>query len=496
MAMKTPKRVPTSLFALGLALAACREPTASAGEASAAGEPTAAADEGSGGGSPAQVLPAAYDLPTRRVSVLDRLPEVAEVAVKSVVNISSTRVLPQNPMMQDPFFRYFFGQRRMPERRQQSLGSGVIVREDGVILTNNHVVQEADAIKVNLSDEREYEAEVVGTDPESDLAVIKLVDPPKDLVPLALGDSSALRLGETVLAIGNPFGVGQTVTMGIVSATGRANVGIVDYEDFIQTDAAINPGNSGGALVNLQGELVGINTAILSRTGGYQGIGFAIPSNMVNALMMDLLDDGRVSRGFLGVMIQDITPELAEAFGLKDTNGVLVAEVMDDGPAAKAGIRNDDVILSVGGTPVDSAARLRLVVASKGADEDVAVVLMRDGKKKTVRVHLTEKESRAGASSEAPGTGNLGLSLAPLDSATRQQFEIDRRLQRGAVIAQVAPGSPAAEAGLRPGDVITEVNRRPVAGPEDAAKALGTKGNVLLRIIRGAGAVYVVIDRD
>jgi Do/DeqQ family serine protease len=484
----------TSPLALAVALAlGCQAGAKPAAAADAPNEAQAPAENPP----PAQPRSAAYDVAPTQVTVLDQLPEVAESAVKSVVNISSTRVARPNPMMQDPFFRHFFGQRPMPERKQQSLGSGVIVREDGVILTNNHVVQDAEEITVNLSDEREYEAEVIGTDPESDLAVIKLEEAPKDLVPLRFGDSGELRLGETVLAIGNPFGVGQTVTMGIVSATGRANVGIVDYEDFIQTDAAINPGNSGGALVNMKGELVGINTAILSRTGGYQGIGFAIPSNMAKTLMLDLLDDGRVSRGFLGVMIQDLTPELARAFGMDDTEGVLVSQVMDGSPAEAGGIRTDDVIVSVDGKAVDSAARLRLLIAAKGAAQDVKIGLIRDGEKKTVTVELGEKAREGPAvGGEAPSQPQVGLRLAPLDNQVRQQFDIEANVDEGAVIVDIAPGSPAARAGLRPGDVIVEVNRKRVDGPRAASRAISkSEGNILLRVVRGTGAMYVVIDR-
>jgi len=478
-------------LAVGLAVGlGCR---ADANPASAADQPVESTDPSS---PPPKAQTAAFDVPRKKVTVLDQLPEVAESAVQSVVNISSTRVR-KNPMMDDPFFRYFFGQRPMPERRQQSLGSGVIVRKDGVILTNNHVVQEADEITVNLADEREFGAEVVGTDPESDLAVIELENPPKDLVPLSFGDSSTLRLGETVLAIGNPFGVGQTVTMGIVSAKGRANVGIVDYEDFIQTDAAINPGNSGGALVNMNGQLVGINTAILSRTGGYQGIGFAIPSNMAKTLMVDLLDDGQVSRGFLGVMIQDLTPELAEAFGMSDTKGVLVSQVMDGSPADEAGIEDDDVIVAVDGKPVDSAARLRLLIAGKGAEKSVEIEVVRDGDTKTLDVQLGEREKPTRESSNEPSEPEIGLRLAPLNSAVRQRLEIPPGLERGAAIVGVAPGSPAARAGLRPGDIITEVNRTAVDGPKEATERLrGAEGNILLRVIRDGNAVYVVLERD
>ena len=448
---------------------------------------------------PAAAAPANYDQ-TAGASVFDRLPDVSERAVRSVVNIRSTKSSSRDegPEGLDPFFRRFFrGMPEMPERNQRSLGSGVIVDSKGVILTNNHVVEDADDIAVTLSDEREYAAEIVGTDPASDLAVIKLVEPPADLEALPFGDSASLRLGEAVLAIGNPFGVGQTVTLGIVSAKGRTNVRIVDYADFIQTDAAINPGNSGGALVNMRGELVGINTAILSRSGGYQGIGFAIPSNMASTLMQDLLDDGKVSRGFLGVFIQDLSPQLAEAMGVDpSTKGVVVSDVMEGGPANEAGIAAGDVILSVDGTPVDSAARLRLVIAGKGGDSGVKISLLRDGKKKTVRAKLEEKDAPAIAEPEEEEPSKLGLRLEDLNARVRQQLRLEPdEVPSGAVVAGLAPGGPAAEAGLRVGDVIVEVNRSPVDSAAEAVEALKGEGDALLRVYRRGGYIFVVIDR-
>ncbi|MFQ3573314.1 MAG: Do family serine endopeptidase, partial [Thermodesulfovibrionales bacterium] len=271
------------------------------------------------------------------------LAEVASAVKPSVVNISSTKTIRtpgfQNPFFNDPFFRRFFGEEfrffeRPREFRQSGLGSGVIVDKDGYILTNYHVIKGADEITVKLSDKREFKGKIIGSDPKTDIAVIKIQA--ERLPAIKWGDSDKLKVGEMVLAIGNPFGLNQTVTSGIISATGRANVGIADYEDFIQTDAAINPGNSGGALVNIKGELVGINTAIFSTSGGYMGIGFAIPSNMVKVVMDNLIKKGKVIRGWLGVSIQQITPELAKQFGLKDDKGVLVGDVIEDSPAEKA----------------------------------------------------------------------------------------------------------------------------------------------------------------
>lgn len=304
--------------------------------------------------------------------------DVAERVVAGVVNIASEKVVretggpPQfGPLFNEPFFRHFFGGppgpgSRPQERRENSLGSGVIVSHDGVVLTNNHVIENADKIRVALADGRELDAEVVGRDPESDLGVLKLKGELKDLKPLVFGDSDTLRLGQVVLAIGNPFGIGQTVTMGIVSAKGRASVGIVQYEDFIQTDAAINPGNSGGALVNMHGELVGINTAIISRSGGYQGVGFAIPTKMARPIMESLLQHGKVARGWLGVAIQDVTPELREALGVGAEKGVLLSDVTPGSPADKGGLKRGDIVLKLNGQVMDSSAHFAMLSPWQG----------------------------------------------------------------------------------------------------------------------------------
>jgi serine protease Do len=318
--------------------------------------------------------------------------DVAERAVQSVVNISTSRTVSDGPAAWDPFFADprspFSGDGQ--ERKASSLGSGVIVTAQGRILTNNHVIQDADDIKVTLSNGTELTAKLVGTDPRSDVAVLQLQGPLPPLKPLSLGDSSSLRLGEVVLAIGDPFGVGQAVTMGIVSAKGRASVGIVDYEDFIQTDAAINPGNSGGALVNLRGELVGINTAILSRSGGYQGIGFAIPSNMARQISDMLVKDGKVKRGYLGVNIATVNQEVAKQAGLKVDHGVLVTGVQPDGPAGKAGLKEGDVIVSLDGAEVKDAGKLRNTVAMSPSGASVDLQVMRGSSKQAVKVKLAE----------------------------------------------------------------------------------------------------------
>jgi Do/DeqQ family serine protease len=304
----------------------------------------------------------------------NNIADVAEKAVHSVVNVSTRKVQrARGPMFFDPFFNR--EDRRQP-RYAQSLGSGVVVSKDGLILTNNHVVEGADDIRVSLSDGRELKAELVGTDPLSDIAVLRLPRGTDNLQPIAFADTDGVRVGEVVLAIGNPFGVGQTVTMGIVSAKGRANVGIATYEDFIQTDAAINPGNSGGALVNMRGELLGINTAILSRSGGYQGVGFAVPSNMARPIMHSLVESGTVERGWLGVSLSDLRKKIAS--GTRDVDGALVTAVLPQSPAAAAGLRDGDIILAVDSVAVKDSSDLRNQVAARGSGK-VKLEVLREG---------------------------------------------------------------------------------------------------------------------
>ncbi|MCX8070368.1 MAG: DegQ family serine endoprotease, partial [Thermodesulfovibrionales bacterium] len=325
------------------------------------------------------------------------LSEVAMAVKPAVVNISSQRIIRGqggiNPFFNDPFFRRFFGDEfrffdRPREHRQQGLGSGVIVDKDGYILTNYHVIKDADEILVKLSDKREFKGKVIGSDPKTDIAVIKIQ---ADKLPtIQWGDSDKLKVGEMILAIGNPFGLTQTVTSGIISATGRANVGIADYEDFIQTDAAINPGNSGGALVNVRGQLIGINTAIFSTSGGYQGIGFAIPSNMAKVVMENLIKKGKVVRGWLGVSIQPVTPELAKQFDLKDEKGVLIGDVVDDSPAEKAGLKRGDVIVELDGKSFTEPSALRNAVAAIPPGKEITIKIIRDGKPMTVKATVSE----------------------------------------------------------------------------------------------------------
>ncbi len=435
--------------------------------------------------------------------------EIVKAVGPAVVNISTVKVFNRHPGSQrspffsDPFFREFFGSpfrefREPKSYKEQSMGSGVIVSSDGLIVTNNHVVEGADEIKVTLFNRKEYLAEVVGTDPKTDLAVIKIEE--KGLLTVPWGDSEKLEVGEFVLAIGSPFGLARTVTMGIISATGRANVGIADYEDFIQTDAAINPGNSGGPLVNIRGELIGINTAIFSKSGGYQGIGFAVPSNMVRRVMEQLLKDGRVSRGWFGVTIQDITPEIADHFGLAEVRGALVGDVMPDSPADKAGISRGDVVLEFNGKIIDDVSSLRNIVASTIAGSRVSVVLLRDGKKMAVDVTITELpiEGHDRLSPRQPKTelqkeSRLGLSVIGLSRDVQRQLDLSPE-EKGVVVVRVDPGSPADEAGLRKGDVIQEVNRQRILSVRDfdSAVSAGTGGGPLLMFVNRLGRKFYV----
>ena len=388
---------------------------------------------------------------------------------------------------------------RMP--RQQGLGSGVVVTKDGYILTNNHVVDGAEEVKVALQDGREFTAKVVGRDPKSDVAVIKI--DAKDLPAIPMADSDQVEVGDLVLAVGNPFGIGQTVTTGIVSATGRAGAIGLDYEDFIQTDAAINPGNSGGALVDAEGRLIGINTAILSRTGGNQGIGFAIPANLARDVMESLVKDGRVTRGYLGVMIQDVTPALADQFKLKNASGALVGDVTAKSPAAKAGIENGDIIVEFNGKKVNDSRHLKLEVARVKPGETVPLKVIRDGSNKSIKVTVDEipgSEALAKNDSKLPAedSGTLnGVSVSDLDNRARQEFNIPANV-RGAIVTEVDPDSPAAEAGLRSGDIIVEINRQPVKNADEAVRLTEKTDSkkTLLRVWRDGGSRFVVVDES
>jgi serine protease Do len=431
---------------------------------------------------------------------------IADVAARvtpSVVNVFSERKVqgPQSsPFFSDPFFHYFFDtphmpMHRSPEQRERSLGSGVIISADGVILTNNHVVERGDKIRVALRDGRELGAKIVGADPESDVAVLR-VDA-KNLPAIEVADSSKTRVGDLVLAVGNPFGLGQTVTMGIISATGRANMGITDYEDFIQTDAAINPGNSGGALVDMNGRLVGINTAIVSRSGGYQGVGFAIPSNMAMQVKDALLGHGKVMRGWLGVAIQDVTDDLAHSMNLQPRRGVLVSDVTADSPAAKAGLERGDVILSVNGNATNTSAQLRNQVALAGKGARVTLAYERDRKPRSVEVTLGETPNdRNGGAAQKVDAGLLGgITVQPLDRTARNQLRVPDAVN-GVVVAKVEPDSAAAEIGLRENDIIIEVNRTETPNVDAFRKAAKqTEGSMLLLVYRDGATVFMSLNR-
>ncbi|MEZ5398413.1 MAG: DegQ family serine endoprotease [Bryobacteraceae bacterium] len=431
---------------------------------------------------------------------------VVERDLPAVVNVSTARTAKAgaegtNPLFMDPFFRQFFGdlpRQRPLNEREHALGSGVIVSEDGYILTNNHVIDQATQITVSLGDKREFKARLVGADPRSDLAVLK-VDA-SHLPTLTFADSSKVRIGDYALAIGDPFGIGRTVTLGIVSATGRGNLGIEDYEDFIQTDAAINPGNSGGALVNSQGDLIGINTAIISPNGGgNNGVGFAIPSNMARAVMNELVAHGKVTRARLGVMLQPLTPALAKAFGLKDPSGALVGEVEPGSPAAKAGLKSGDVIVKLNGEPIADSNQLKLKVGMLKPGTPATVAAMRNGAEHTFEVTLGEMSmTTAAASQEGKSSGALaGVSVDSLTQAIRRQLDLSADTQ-GVVVTAVDPGSNAAEAGLRRGDVITGAGHKPVTSVEDfqAAVSHAAKGPLLLQVSRQGNTLYLAIDSE
>lgn len=443
--------------------------------------------------------PASYAPVVRKVA-----PAVVNVQVTQRARSLPAQALP--PFLQDPRFRQFFGfeglEREMRQPPREGQGSGVVVSADGYILTNNHVVNGADEIKVSFNDGRELTAKVVGTDPQTDLAVIKVEA--ADLPAVTFADSDVLEVGDRVLAVGNPFGIGQTVTSGMVGALGRASLGL-DYEDFIQTDAAINPGNSGGALVDIRGRLVGINTAILSRSGGFQGIGFAIPSNLARNVMEQLVANGEVVRGYLGVNIQDLTPDLARGFGLEERGGALVADVVRDSPAEESGLQSGDVITSLDGKTVADARRLKLAVGSLRPGTEVPATVIRDGETRELELKIGAvpgdrrlagggRDLRRGPAARDEGTLE-GVAVSDLDTRARREFEIPARLN-GALVTAVEPDSAAARAGIRPGDVITEINREPVRSASDAVRLTENPETreTLVRIWNSRGVRYVVVD--
>jgi serine protease Do len=435
--------------------------------------------------------------------------QVAQAVKPSVVNIATTQRprapegrrppgppgTPRNPFRDffgEDFFERFFGDQ--PQRERHSLGSGVIVDKRGYILTNNHVIEQADQIEVRLADRRKFQATVIGKDPKTDLAVIK-IDASGDLPVARLGNSSAIRVGEWAMAIGNPFGLDQTVTVGVVSATGRADVGISTYEDFIQTDASINPGNSGGPLVNLAGEVIGINTAIVAAG---QGIGFAIPIDMAKEISQRLMGEGKVVRGWLGVGIQELTDELAGQFGVKPEDGVLVGNVMKDSPAERGGLKTGDIITEFDGVKIGSVRQLQREVAQRKTSAQVQVRVLRERQPQTLTVVLGEQPTETASST--PGTAPseaadlYGFSVQDLSAELRNQLQLGPSA-RGVVVAGVEEGGPAARAGIRPGDVITQANREAVATVADLTRIIGQarRGNLLLLLQRNGNSRFVVL---
>jgi serine protease Do len=432
---------------------------------------------------------------------------VVKRVVPAVVNISSTKVIKQTsqemPQGMDPFFRQFFGDDfgkkfNVPqERREKALGSGVIVSPEGYILTNNHVVDGAKEVTVTLHDKRELKAQVIGTDPRTDIAVLKIDG--SNFPALMLADSAKVEVGDVVLAIGNPFGVGQTVTAGIVSATGRGGLGIEQVEDFIQTDAPINPGNSGGALVDDEGHLIGINTAILAgNSGGNQGIGFAVPINMARHDMDQILAHGKVEHGYLGILPQDVTPALAKAFNSNGGNGALVGQVTPNSPAAKAGLKEGDIIMSVNGQPVADANQLRSRVGMMEPNTTAKLTVMRNGKSEDVSVTLGEfpsNEERASAVEGSEENGLKGVAVENLTPEAAQELKLSAGT-KGVLVDNVSPGSAAAEAGLQRGDVIKQVNHQTVSNVKEYSQAVGSAKKaepVLLLVDRSGSTMFLAV---
>ncbi len=434
--------------------------------------------------------------------------DLAEKARPGVVNIRTMKTVkgggrvfrffgnprqnPQNPFGGrnpfEDFFGPFDGGDQGENFHQRSLGSGFILDRDGYIVTNNHVVENADEIKVKLADGKEYDAKVIGRDPKTDLALIK-IKASSDLQPLRMGNSDEMKVGSWVVAIGSPFGLEQTVTAGIISAKGRI-IGSGPYDNFIQTDASINPGNSGGPLLNMKGEVIGINTAIVASG---QGIGFAIPVNTAKEVIPQLKEKGKVTRGWLGVSIQEVTPELAKSFGLKEKKGALVAEVIKDTPADKAGLEQGDVILAFDGKEVGESKDLPRIVAATPVGKTVSIKIWRNGKTLTKDVKIAQMEEGETASAKTPARKQIGLAVQDITHEMAQALGLRNRV--GVVVSQVEPGSPAAEAGIRQGDVIREVNRSPVKDTESFFKKVeeAKSGSILFLIQRGKNSLFVTV---
>ncbi len=425
---------------------------------------------------------------------------IVEKTAPAVVSIEVSKVVSASEgPMRFPFFGPHGPRQRPeegPERRRRGSGSGVIISQDGYIVTNHHVIDGAGDIRVRLNDRREFDATVVGTDAKTDVAVLK-VDT-SGLPVLPLGNSDNVAIGDIVLAIGNPFGIGQTVTMGIVGATGRRGLHIEDYEDFIQTDAAINPGNSGGALVNARGELIGINTAIFSRgSGGNQGIGFAVPINLAHRVMTQLTETGRVARGYLGVGIQPVTPKMAKLLGAPETRGAVVSSVQPASPAEEAGLQRGDIIFGLDEEQVDDFRHLRLNLASRSPGSEVELLVWRDGDEMRLPAKLTElpEDGRPAARPRGATSSSRGLSVDELTPRIAERLGLAPDTE-GVIISGVKPGSPAAQAGLQRGDVIQEVARRSLRTVSEFRQAVGEAGDepVLLLVVRDGNPLFMVVE--
>ncbi len=435
---------------------------------------------------------------------------IARDASPAVVFIRVEKTVAAGPSMRMPFneefFKRFFGQPmpgqpmpgqpqspEQPKRTIQGQGSGFIISPDGYILTNNHVVADADKVMVKLLDGREFPAQIIGTDPPTDVAVVKI--DATDLPVLTLGNSDRLEVGEWVLALGNPFGLSHTLTAGIVSALGRSRIGISDYEDFIQTDAAINPGNSGGPLINLEGQVVGINSAIFSQSGGYMGIGFAIPVNMARNIYSQLIDHGSVIRGYLGVTVQDLTPDLARSFGLKDSKGVLIAQVMPDTPAEKAGLQQGDVVVGINGEPVETVAPFRNKIALTEPGTKIELTVVRDGKELSLGVKVEKMTADTAAAVSRPESmEKMGLTVTTLTGELADQYGY--KGEKGVVVTGIETGSAAALAGMKPGILIQEVNREKIENVKEFEKAIEKSGKkpILLLVRDERGSQYIALD--
>src|SRR6266536_2825749 len=448
--------------------------------------------------------PESVDSQTVLRALEDAFVSVADRVTPAVVNVSvkPKRSAPEveSPERQERFREFFgpefferFFRRRQPREEPRSSGSGVIVDPQGYILTNNHVVENAGSVEVRLSDDRKFQATIVGRDPKTDLAVLKISAPGGALPVATLGDSDKLRAGQWAIAIGNPFGLGRTVTIGHISATGRTHVGVATYEAFIQTDASINPGNSGGPLLNIEGKVVGINTAMVSSG---QGIGFSIPINMAREIMTQLINKGRVVRGWLGIVIQELTPELSQSFGVKKDGGILVADVMKDSPAEAAGLKPGDIVVEFNGAPTKDVTELQKRVAAVEPGRATPLVVLRDKVSTPLTVKIGEQPGEETAATAQPREETLGLTVEPLTPEAGQRFKLTAKA--GVVVTDVASGSAGEQAGIRPGDAILEVNRQPVTDVESFRQVIGSvkPGEVVpVYVQRGGGRnEYVVLS--